>query len=111
MLKMENVTDSITTTNNGKRKWKIIIDRQMWSQQRHGSQHAVTNGKGELLGRRNRELQGRQNWDVQKVLGLTGSKFAQACRNVIIVGRNKSASTWSDTSYSAHVRFFLLSTT
>ena len=50
MLKMENVTDSITTTNNGKRKWKIIIDRQMWSQQRHGSQHAVTNGKRGVVG-------------------------------------------------------------
>ena len=47
---MENVTDSITTTNNGKRKWKIIIDRQMWSQQRHGSQHAVTNGKRGVVG-------------------------------------------------------------
>ena len=50
LLKMENVTDSITTTNNGKRKWKIIIDRQMWSQQRHGSQHAVTNGKRGVVG-------------------------------------------------------------
>ena len=73
---MENVTDSITTTNNGKRKWKIIIDRQMWSQQRHGSQHAVTNGKGELLGRRNKELHGRQKRDALKVIGLTQSKFA-----------------------------------
>ena len=73
---MENVTDSITTTNNGKRKWKIIIDRQMWSQQRHGSQHAVTNGKGELQGRQNKELQGRQKRDALKVLGLTQGKFA-----------------------------------
>ena len=100
---MENVTDSITTTNNGKRKWKIIIDRQMWSQQRHGSQHAVTNGKGELLGRRNRELQGRQKRDVQKVPGLTQCKFANHSRIEIMVVSNKSTRAKIDTAYSGHV--------
>ena len=64
LLKMENVTDSITTTNNGKRKWKIIIDRQMWSQQRHGSQHAVTNGKRGVVG----PVEEGDYWDLSLVI-------------------------------------------